>query len=140
MKKILLSMIAVSALVAAACSSSKKSTASSEPTKAPATTTAPTTEAGPARSTNGIYAPGKEELAAIQAQYKDVTLETLSEGHSIYVGACTNCHGAKSIYNRPVEAWDGIMNSMAPKANLTAAQKDAVMKYVLAIKATQPKK
>ena len=134
MKKIFLAIVAVSVVAVAACSSSKKSTASSEPAKAPAT------ESAPAKSTNGIYAPGKEELAAIQAQYKDVTLETLTEGHTIYTGACTKCHGAKSIYNRPVEAWDGIMNSMAPKAKLTDVQKDAVMKYVLAIKATQPKK
>lgn len=138
MKKIGLSIVTVSALIIAACSSSKKYTASAEPAKTtPAT--AETTVA-PVKSTNGIYAPGNEELIAIQAKYKDVTMETLAEGHSLYTVTCTKCHGARSIYSRAEEKWPDIIESMAPKSKLTEIQKDALLKYVLAIKATQPKK
>ncbi|MCW3123045.1 MAG: hypothetical protein JWQ38_2537 [Flavipsychrobacter sp.] len=88
---------------------------------------------------DGVFAPGNEELVAIQAKYKDVTMKTLSEGHKLYTGVCTGCHAPKSIYSRAADAWPKILNDMAREAKITDAQKDAVFKYVMAIKATQPK-
>jgi len=87
-----------------------------------------------------MNAPGNEELTAIQVQYKDVTLEKLNEGHAIYTqGACINCHGAKNIYWFGEAQWKEIIEDMAQRSNISDVQKDAVCKYVLAIKATQPK-
>ncbi|MES2133326.1 MAG: cytochrome c [Bacteroidota bacterium] len=147
MKKTTFTLLAITTLIIAACHSSKKSTTSTTAATTatvPATATAPTNTitAGPAlppKSKNGIFAPGNEELIAIQAKYKEVTMQTLTDGHAIYTGVCTNCHGAKSIYNRAEDRWKGIIDDMALEAKLTEVQKDAVYKYVLAIKATQPK-
>lgn len=130
MNLIKISSIAFVAIIIAACSSTKKST----------TSTAATTSSTVAKPSNGIFAPGNEELVALQTQYKEVTMETLTEGHTLYTqGACINCHGAKNIYKRDVDSWKGIIEDMAHKAKISDAQKDAVYKYVLAIKATQPK-
>lgn len=147
-KPITLSSVALAALLIAACHSSKKTTSSVASTP-PATTTAPTATVAtapvasgpmlPSKSKSGVFAPGEEELNAIQLTFKEVTMQTLTDGYAIYTGACTNCHGAKSIYSRPTERWQGIMDEMAPEAKLTPVQKDAVYKYVLSIKATQPK-
>lgn len=90
------------------------------------------------KARNGVFEPGNEELTALQSKYKELNMQTLKEGYAIYIGACTNCHNAKSIYDRPEESWQGIIDDMAPKAKLTATQKDAVYKYILSIKATQP--
>jgi cytochrome c1 len=153
MKHLKTSSIALAALLIAACSSSKKATTSTVSTTSATTTVTTTTTAGtttaatagPALSpaaiakSKGIFDPGNEELTAIQATYKDASMETLHTGYTIYTGECTNCHGAKSIYKRTVEEWPGIIDDMAQKSNLTAIQKDAVYKFVLAIKATQPK-
>lgn len=144
MKTSKLIMLTVSALIIVACSSRKKTstTTASTPTT---TTTAPTStvSAGPImvpRSNEGVNIPGNEELLAIQAQHKDVTMEQLNEGYVLYaVTSCVGCHNAKNIYKRPIEQWKGIVDDMAIKAQITEAQKDAVYKYVLAIKATQPK-
>lgn len=87
---------------------------------------------------DGVFEPGNEELTALQSKYKELNMQTLKEGYAIYIGACTNCHNAKSIYSRQEESWQGIIDDMAPKAKLTATEKDAVYKYVLCIKATQP--
>lgn len=148
MKKTTLTLLAVTAIIIAACHS-KKSATSTTASNTSTTTTAPTTTAPtattaigpslPSKSKNGVFAPGNEELIAIQTKYKDVTMQTLTDGHAIYTGVCTNCHGAKSIYNRAEERWKGIIDDMALEAKLTDVQKDAVYKYVLAIKATQPK-
>ena len=130
-----ISSIAIAAVVIVACGPSKKSTGSAAST-APATATAPAVSAKPS---TGIFAPGNEELIAIQARYKDVTMQTLNDGHALYIGKCTGCHAAQSIYSRPEEKWPSIITEMAQKTKLTEAEKDAVFKYVLAIKATQGK-
>jgi hypothetical protein len=94
--------------------------------------------AGRAKSRNGIFVPGNEELKAIRMYYKDVTLDKLREGHLIYAkGVCIKCHGAQNIYKRTEGAWKEIIEVMSEKAKLSDLQKDAVYKYVLAIKATQ---
>jgi mono/diheme cytochrome c family protein len=67
-------------------------------------------------------------------------LEKLKEGHAIYTaGACINCHGAKNIYEFPEAQWKDILDDMAQRANISVDQKDAVYKYVLAIKAAVTK-
>ena len=98
-----------------------------------------TPEFSPALFSHGIYPPRNEELSAIQKQYADATIETLKAGHVLYtVGACTECHGPQSIYKYSESQWKTIMDDMALKAQISAVEKDAVYKYVLAIKATQP--
>lgn len=109
--------IALTALILTSCGSSKKSSTS-------------------APSVNII--PGDAELKAIQVKYPEVSMALLTEGHSIYVGACTNCHGQKSIYKRSEESWKHEVDVMAPKAKITDLQKDALYKYILAMKATAP--
>ena len=92
------------------------------------------------KSPDGIYPPEAGELNAILPQYKEVTLARLKEGYSIYTqGACVNCHNPRNICQFNEGSWKGIIDDMAQKAMLPPAQKDAVYKYVLAIKATQPK-
>jgi hypothetical protein len=122
-----LTTITMLVCVLAACSSTKKSTSVSAPTKNTV-------------SKNGIFEPGNDELVALQAKYSDLNMQTLKEGYAIYKGECTSCHEAKSIYSRAEAQWKGIIDDMAYKAKLNATQKDAVYKYVLAIKATQPTK
>lgn len=125
-------LLALSTALIYSCSSSKKTTKPAE-----AAATAPVVSAKP---DNGIYEPGQEELTAIQGQFKDATLAQLKEGHVIYAqGACINCHGAKNIYKRSTASWKGIIDDMAQRAKISASQKEAVYKYVLAIKATQAK-
>lgn len=127
--------IAITAIIIAACGTSKKNTTAAVP---PAPPTVPSVPLVLARPANGIYAPGADELAAIQKQYADVTMEKLKEGHVLYTeGACVKCHGAKNIYVYNEVSWKNIVDDMAIKARISEDQKDAVYKYVLAIKATE---
>ncbi|MDP2385732.1 MAG: cytochrome c [Bacteroidota bacterium] len=139
MKTTQLAFLTITIALITACSSSKKAnttvvSSSSTPANTPAT---PFVVGKPA---NGIYPPGNEELTAIQVKHKDVTLEKLQEGYKIYTqGACINCHGAENIYAHTEDQWEGIIDDMAQKARISDPEKDAVYKYVLAIKATQAK-
>lgn len=80
--------------------------------------------------------PGEAEVKAIQGRYADITLQTLKEGYSVYTGPCVKCHRKKKIYNRSEEEWSKIITKMAPKSKLNALQKEALWKYILAMKAT----
>lgn len=151
MKTTRLTIISLSAAIMA-CSSPKKSSTSTAPTATPPpVATSPTTAPAPVESgpglppgflasiKTGINPPGDPELAAIQSTYKEVTMQTLQDGYKLYTGDCTKCHMAFSIYRIEEQHWKGLIDDMARRAEMTASQKDAVYKYVLAVKATQPK-
>ncbi|MBL7920427.1 MAG: hypothetical protein JNJ40_08940 [Bacteroidia bacterium] len=127
------------------CKSKKNTTATATTTSTAKTDSVKTTTgfsifSNPTTSKDGVYAPGENELVAIQKQFSDVTLEKLKIGHMLYtVGPCVNCHGAKNIYKRETSRWKSIITEMAEMAKLNTEQTDAVYKYVLSIKATQAK-
>jgi cytochrome c5 len=85
---------------------------------------------GPAKTLE----PGEAALKAIQAKDAAVTAETLKEGYAVYSGPCTNCHGKKNLYKQTDAEWQEDINRMAGRAKITDAQKDALSKYVLAMR------
>ena len=141
MKKLKFILVASGIIIIAACSTSKKGTttvATSTVTNVP--TNDSITPMLFSKPNEGIYAPGNAEFVAVKKQYNDATLEQLRLGYFIYTeGACINCHGPKNIYNIFDMQWPSILDNMAVEAKISDAGKDAVNKYVLSIKATQPK-
>ena len=131
--------------MSAACNATKKNartiiSTTSTPTPIPASPEIVSDNPFRFEHPDGIHAPGTEELKAIQMQYNDITLEKLKEGHVLYTqGACIHCHTPQNIYDHDQAQWKSIIDDMALKAGISDVQKDAVYKYVLAIKATQPK-
>ncbi|HWY38084.1 MAG TPA: hypothetical protein VNY73_05965 [Bacteroidia bacterium] len=123
MKKISLLIVAAS-LTLAACSSKK----TAKSTTAAASATGTKTATGPLTDPNDVM------VTAAKTKFPDVTLDALKKGHSIYHGACTRCHGAKNIVKRDEKEWVGILDDMAPKAKLSAEEKDAVWKYIMGVK------
>ncbi|MBK7668097.1 MAG: hypothetical protein IPJ32_12635 [Sphingobacteriaceae bacterium] len=139
-----ITILALTTIIVAACHTSKKTTTSTNvattSTEAVPAATVATAPAVVAKPANGIYEPGAEELKAIQARHSDVTLDKLKQGYILYAySACISCHPAQNIYNYDEMKWQFIMSDMAYRAKLTPDQKDAVLKYVLAIKASKPK-
>ena len=84
--------------------------------------------------------PGDPQLTAIKTKYPDATMDKLNAGYGVYTGECTKCHKPKNLYKRKEEDLPGIIDKMAKKAKITDEQKDAVLKYALSVKATQPVK
>ena len=134
-----ISSLATAVLIIAACHSTKKTETTAAATPAPAATETPAAPVSEAvKSKNGVFAPGEEQVTAIQSKFPGATLAVLTEGHTIYTGTCIGCHGAKSIYRISEAKWPHIIDDMGEKAKLSATQKDALTKYIFAIKATQP--
>ena len=139
MKPVATAFTALTLLTIGACNIFKKGPSKPAPVPPSPPVNAAPRIAPSVHSSDGVFAPGNAELLALQATNKEVTMQTLLEGHTLYTGVCTNCHSPKSIYSRPEDAWPAILTSMAREANITDKQKDAIYKYVLAMKATQPK-
>lgn len=141
-----IAIVIIAALSIEACKTKKStntSTANNSSSTATTTNTTGPTSVGPLvveRSKEGINVPEEAEIVALQKEYPFETLTKLNEGYELYAKTtCLGCHNPKSIYKRDIASWKGIIDDMAARAKLTEQQKDAVYKYVLAIKATQPK-
>lgn len=136
-------------LVFVACHTSKKTVATTTTTTTATTNTVATTNTATAAGSATVaafvpiaptdeFAAGDKELKAIQVKFPEVTSATLSEGQRIYTGPCTKCHNTAKmkIYKRSEESWQHEINVMAPKARITDTEKDALWKYILAMRAT----
>ncbi|MES2130699.1 MAG: hypothetical protein V4506_00030 [Bacteroidota bacterium] len=130
-------------IVFMSCHTSKKSTGTQTIATTTQNNTAPVTAtvaAAPTLTTsavrNGII-PGEFELQAIQLKYPDATAQTLSNGHELYIGKCTDCHRKKNIFVYSEDKWKEIIADMAPRSHLNPKETDDLYKYVLSMKATQ---
>lgn len=147
-------LVAICTVIIIACNSSKK-TSKSNVSSTPVSNTTITTTTTPSapvttvtgrptffmpKTVSATYVPGNQELLALKPEYKDLTLDQLTQGYTLYTkSACIGCHEAFDIYEIEQSRLKDIIDDMARKANISVEQKDAVYKYVLAIKATQPK-
>ena len=132
-----ISSLATAVLIIAACHTTKKTESTTVATPAtPSAPAAPVSEA--VKSKNGVFAPGEEQVTGVQMKHPGTTLASLTEGYKLYTGTCTNWHGTKIIYRISESKWPEIIDDMAQKSKLTATEKDALTKYVFAIKSTQP--
>lgn len=137
-------IITACVIVFMSCHTSKKSTGTETAAATSQTITTPpatvTIAAAPTLTTsavrNGII-PGELELQAIQLKYPDATAQTLSNGHELYIGKCTDCHRKKNIFAFSENKWKEIIADMAPRSHLTPKETDDLYKYVLSMKATQ---
>lgn len=77
--------------------------------------------------------PTKAETVAISPKTtgsKRLSAEMLAQGKSLYESSCVKCHALPNPAKHTDQQWVGIMNSMAPKAKLSAAQSELVYDYV----------
>lgn len=60
--------------------------------------------------------------------------ERIAQGKVIYDNSCGKCHDLPNPTDHSAQDWVGIMNWMAPKANLNEEQKDMAYDYVVSVK------
>lgn len=76
------------------------------------------------------------QLTAVKKRFPDATKEELQKGHSIYTGACTKCHGTKDVTSYTEPRLLEIVDEMAPRANLTTEEKQALIRFAVGVRAT----
>jgi cytochrome c5 len=77
------------------------------------------------------FNPTERELAVAQKNWPNVTLAELREGNTIYREKCSKCHENFEITKFSEKKWKHEIDDMSPKAELTAAEKDKLTKFIL---------
>jgi mono/diheme cytochrome c family protein len=62
-------------------------------------------------------------------------IATLREGRALFVHRCIECHTLPAFWHYRVEDWADIVNSMSHRANLKPAEREAIVAYILAVRA-----
>jgi hypothetical protein len=88
-------------------------------------------EAGTAGAESNKFIPTEKELAVAQKTWPNTTLEELKEGNTIYRNDCSKCHKNFEVTKFSEKKWKHEIDHMAPKAKLTAEQKDKLTKFLL---------
>lgn len=73
----------------------------------------------------------KSEIEIAQARWPGTSENDLKDGKTIFDTKCTRCHASKEIVTRSEENWKKNIEKMAPRAKLSAEEKDKLTKYVL---------
>ena len=87
-------------------------------------------------STNYVP-PVTAKMASSNSRRQDVDLTKLREGRRLFVHRCIECHTLPVLWHYTPKDWTEIVNSMSHRASLKPAERDAVIAYILAVRATE---
>ncbi len=88
------------------------------------------------RATNYVP-PVTAQMAAASSRRHDVDLAQLRQGRTLFVHRCIECHTLPVLWRYTPKDWTEIVNSMSHRASLKTAERDAVIAYILAVRATE---
>ena len=60
---------------------------------------------------------------------------TLREGRTLFVHRCIECHTLPPLWHYRKEEWPEIVNSMSHRASLSPVERNAIISYILAVRA-----
>ena len=89
--------------------------------------------------------PVTTQMASANSRMKDVdpstslrtSLAKLERGRTLFVHRCIECHTLPALWHYTPKDWEQIVNDMAHRASLKPAERDAVIAYILAVRATE---
>jgi len=61
----------------------------------------------------------------------------LERGRTLFVHRCIECHTLPALWHYTPKDWEQIVNDMAHRASLKPAERDVVIAYILAVRATE---
>jgi len=64
-----------------------------------------------------------------------VDLAMLREGRAVFVSRCIECHTLPGISSYSAQEWPLLIDEMAGRANLKPAEREAIVAYILAVRA-----
>ena len=81
------------------------------------------------------YAPSiTQQMAVASSRKQDVDVVKLDRGRDLFVHRCIECHTLPAIWHYTPKDWTEIVNSMAHRASLKPAERDAVIAYILTVR------
>ena len=83
------------------------------------------------------YVPPVTQQMAAAKKGRRVDVATLRQGRMLLVHRCIECHTLPPLWHYRTEDWPEIVDSMSHRASLKPAERDAVVAYIIAIRATE---
>jgi len=77
-----------------------------------------------------VAAPVANSEVTVTEEVKTELPIAIAEGKTIYENSCASCHKLFPAAKHDKSGWSGTLERMAPKAKLTAVQKDLVYNYL----------
>jgi hypothetical protein len=87
--------------------------------------------------TTNYVPPVTAKMVSANSQRQEVDLRKLREGRTLFVHRCIECHTLPALWHYTPKDWAGIVNDMSHRASLKPAERDAVIAYILAVRATE---
>jgi cytochrome c5 len=76
--------------------------------------------------------PTEAHLARARARWPDATAASLERGRELYVARCSGCHPLHPPDTQPAARWAAVLDQMAPRAKLSADERELVLRYLTA--------
>jgi hypothetical protein len=83
------------------------------------------------------YVPPVTQQIAAAKKGRRVDVGTLREGRTLLVHRCIECHTLPPLWHYSIEDWPEIVDSMSHRASLKPAERNAVVAYIIAVRATE---
>jgi hypothetical protein len=80
------------------------------------------------------YVPPATPQMAAAIKGRPVNVALLQKGRTLLVHRCIECHTLPPLWHYKTEDWPEILNSMAHRASLNPADRDAIVAYILAVR------
>jgi len=81
------------------------------------------------------YAPSiTQQMAVASSRKQDVDVVKLEHGRNLFVHRCIECHTLPAIWHYTPKDWTEVVDSMAHRASLKPAERDAVIAYILTVR------
>jgi hypothetical protein len=73
-------------------------------------------------------------LEASGGKESRANIAMLSEGRTLFVHRCIECHTLPPVWHYRTDEWPGIVSSMSHRASLKPAEREAIVAYILAVR------
>ena len=78
-----------------------------------------------------LILPTEQDVERAQSDGKNVSLETLKTGHSLYQNKCGGCHYLYRPAKFSEEKWRSEMPEMSEKSKITTEEQEIILNYLL---------
>lgn len=81
--------------------------------------------------------PTDAHVARARTRWPDTTRASLERGRELYVARCSGCHPLHPPSTQAPARWAALLDQMAPRARLTASERDLVLRYLTVASETE---
>ena len=85
-------------------------------------------------STTNYVPPVTAQMAGGKKE-KPAELARLREGRTLFVHRCIECHTLPPLWHYTTKDWREIVSTMSHRASLKAEEREAIVAYILAVRA-----